>query len=100
MVSIRAAEQLNLVLSNSDATYSRAGISIHVDDSVIERIGKKIRCTYKWYSGRFKQVVTGNDLLSNCAVLQRPNPAVTLKVRSKAEHTSKPELLVQLYDML
>jgi hypothetical protein len=57
----QAAEQLHPVLSKSAATYSRAGISMHLDDSVIERVGKQIRCTYKWYSGRFKQVVTGND---------------------------------------
>ena len=59
----QAAQQLKEVLHKSAATQSRARISIHGDDSVLERVGKQIRCTYTWYSGRFKQVVTGNALL-------------------------------------
>ena len=98
----RAAEQLNLVLSKSDATYSRAGISIHVDDSVIERIGKKIRCTYKWYSGRFKQVVTGNDLLGIVLSFNGQILPLHLMFCSKQgrANTSKPELLVRMLSEL
>ena len=55
----QAAEQLKQVLHKSAATQSRAGISIHADDSVLRRVGKQIRSTYTWYSGRFKKVVTG-----------------------------------------
>ena len=39
----QAVPQLNEVLHKSAATQSRARISIHGDDSVIERVGKQIR---------------------------------------------------------
>lgn len=58
-----AAERLKPILEKSPATISRAGLSISGDDTVIQRIGKKIRSTYQWYSGRAKQVVNGNDLM-------------------------------------
>jgi len=60
MVKI-ASERLKPVLQKSDATKSRAGISLSVDNSVINRFGKMIRCTYNWYSGRWKKVVNGNE---------------------------------------
>jgi hypothetical protein len=90
------------VLSQSAATYSRAGISMHVDDSVIERVGKQIRCTYKWYSGRFKQVVTGNDLLGivlSCNGLILPLHLMFCSKQGRA-NTTKPELLVKLLSEL
>ncbi len=59
----QAAEKLKPVLEKSDATISRAGITIAVDNSVIDRPGKLLRCTWSWYSGRSKKVVNGSDLL-------------------------------------
>jgi hypothetical protein len=58
-----AAERLRPLIEKSSATISRAGVSLSVDNSVIDRFGKMIRCTYSWYSGRWKKVVNGNDLL-------------------------------------
>jgi hypothetical protein len=49
----QAAEQFKPVLSKSAATRSRAGMSLSIDNSVIDRLGKLIRCAYSWYSGRF-----------------------------------------------
>ena len=98
----QAAEQLHRVLSKSAATYSRAGISMHVDDSVIERVGKQIRCTYQWYSGRFKQVVTGNDLLGivlSCNGLILPLHLMFCSKQGRA-NTTKPELLVKMLSEL
>lgn len=94
----QAAEQLKSVLSKSAATYSRAGISMHVDNSVIERVGKKIRSTYKWYSGRFKQVVRGNDLLGVVLSFNGLILPLHLMFCSKQgrANTSKPELLVKM----
>ncbi len=34
-----------------------------MDDSVIDRVGKRLRCTWSWYSGRWKKVVKGQNLL-------------------------------------
>jgi hypothetical protein len=58
-----AAERIRTSIGKSASTISRAGISLSVDNSVIDRFGKMIRCTYSWYSGRWKKVVNGNDLL-------------------------------------
>ena len=59
----QAAENLKEVLEKSPSTISRGGITLSVDNSVIDRFGKMFRCTYSWYSGRWKKVVNGNDLL-------------------------------------
>lgn len=58
----QAAEQLGAVLDKSNATRSRAGLSLSIDNSVIDRLGKFLRCTWSWYSGRCKKVVQGQDL--------------------------------------
>jgi hypothetical protein len=39
-------------ISKSPATLSRLKITISVDDTVIDRLGKVISLTYNWYSGR------------------------------------------------
>lgn len=59
----QAEEELTTVLKKSPATQSRAGLTLSVDNSVIDRVGKLLRCTWSWYSGRWKKVVTGQDLL-------------------------------------
>lgn len=58
-----AAERIRSPIGKSGSTISRAGISLSVDNSVIDRFGKLIRCTYSWLSYRWKKVVNGNDLL-------------------------------------
>ena len=59
----KAAEEMKLVMSKSAATRSRAGMSLSIDNSVIDRFGKLIRCAYSWYSGRYHKVIRGQDLL-------------------------------------
>ena len=59
----QAAEELKPVMSKSAATRSRAGTSLSIDNSVIDRFGKLIRCAYSWYSGRSHKVIRGQDLL-------------------------------------
>lgn len=66
----QAVERLRPILEKSDATRSRAGVSLAVDDSVIDRIGQKLRCVYPWYSGRWKQIVNGQDLLGIVLTIQ------------------------------
>src|SRR4030095_11944415 len=34
-----------------------------IDNSVMDRFGKLIRCAYSWYSGRYHKVIRGQDLL-------------------------------------
>jgi hypothetical protein len=59
----QAVEQLKPVFEKSAATQSRAGMTLSIDNSVIDRLGKFLRCTWSWYSGRFHDVVRGQDLL-------------------------------------
>ncbi len=94
----QAAQQLNEVLQKSGPTQSRARISLHGDDSVIERVGKQIRCTYSWYSGRFKQVMNGNDLLGLVLTINGqilPLHLIFVSKQGRA-NTSKPELLIKM----
>jgi hypothetical protein len=51
-------------LSMSPATLSRARITISVDDTVIDRLGRIIRLTYNWFSGKHKKVVRGQNVIA------------------------------------
>ena len=59
----QASEKLKPAMSKSAATRSRAGVSLSIDNSVMDRFGKLIRCSYNWYSGRHRKVIQGQDLL-------------------------------------
>jgi hypothetical protein len=59
----QAVEHLKPVLHKSPATQSRAGMTLSIDNSVMDRFGKLLRCTWNWYSGRYHKVIRGQDLL-------------------------------------
>jgi len=59
----QGVEHLKPVLNKSAATQSRAGMTLSIDNSVIDRFGKLLRCTWSWFSGRCHGVVRGQDLL-------------------------------------
>jgi len=44
----QAAEKLKPAMHKSAATWSRAGMSLAIDNSVMDRFGKLIRCAYSW----------------------------------------------------
>jgi hypothetical protein len=44
----QAAEQLKPVMSKSAATRSRAGTTLSIDNSVIDRFGNLLRWTWNW----------------------------------------------------
>lgn len=94
----QAEEELKEVASKSAATQSRAGITLSVDNSVIDRMGKLLRCTWSWYSGRWKKVVTGQDLLG--IVLTINGHVVPLYLWFCAKqgrgNTDKPSLLLSM----
>ncbi len=58
----QAGEHLKPVLTNSAATRSRAGAPCSVDNRVMDRFGKRLRCPWSWDSGRCHEVVRGPDL--------------------------------------
>jgi len=59
----QAVEHLKPVLNKSSATQSRAGMTLSIDNSVMDRFGKFLRCTWSWCSGRYHKVIRGQDLL-------------------------------------
>lgn len=98
----QAAEELKPILKKSDATKSRAGISLSVDNSVIDRLGRLLRCTWSWYSGRAKQVVHGQDLLGIVLTLNRlvfPLHLLFVSKQGRA-NTDKPSLLISMFKHL
>jgi hypothetical protein len=59
----QAAEKLKPVMSKRASTRSRAGATLSIDNRVMDRFGKLIRCAYSWYSGRYHKVIRGQDFL-------------------------------------
>ena len=92
----QAVERLKPVLAKSPATLSRAGITLSVDNSVIDRLGRLLRCTWSWYSGRWKKVVNGQDLLGVVLTLGGVVFPLGLWFCSKQgrANTDKPSLLI------
>lgn len=98
----QAVEHLKPVLEKSNATTSRAGMTLSVDNSVIDRLGKLLRCTWSWYSGRWKQVVHGNDLLGIALTINGlvlPLHVLFCAKQGRA-NTDKPSLLLAMLTRL
>jgi hypothetical protein len=98
----KAAEELKPVLSKSAATRSRAGMSLSIDNSVMDRFGKLIRCTYSWYSGRYHNVIRGQDLLGIVLTINKIAFPVHLLFCPKQGryHTKKADLLIFMLKQL
>jgi hypothetical protein len=98
----QAAEQLKPVMSKSAATRSRAGTTLSIDNSVIDRCGKLLRCTWSWYSGRYHKVIRGQDLLG--IVLTIHHIAFPLHVlfcpKQGRYHTTKADVLIFMLTQL
>jgi len=101
MVSM-AAESLKTVIAKSNATRSRACITISVDNSVIDRLGRMLRWTWSWYSGRWKKVLNGNDLLGIVMTINGIAIPLHLLFCSKQGrgNTNKPDLLISMLEVL
>ena len=98
----QAAEELRPLLGKSDATISRAGITVTFDNSVVERLGKLLRCTWSWYSGRCKKVVMGNDLMGIVMTVRGIAFPLHLLFCSKQgrANTDRPDLLISMLKRL
>src|SRR5207245_7114605 len=98
----QAAEKLKPVMSKSAATRSRAGTTLSIDNSVIDRCGKLLRCTWSWYSGRYHKVIRGQDLLG--LVLTIHHIAFPLYLlfcpKQGRYHTTKADLLIFMLPQL
>ena len=73
-----------------------------VDDSVIDRVGKRLRCTWSWYSGRWKKVVNGQNLLGIVLTINGKALPIHLLFCSKqgCKNTDKPSLLLSMLTRL
>ena len=98
----QAAEKLKPVMSQSAATRSRAGTTLAIDHSVIERCGKRLRCTWSWYSGRYHKVIRGQDLLGIvCTIHHIAFPLHVLFCPKQGRyHTTKADLLIFMLTQL
>ncbi len=98
----QAAEKLKPVISKSAATRSRAGTTLSIDNSVMDRFGNLLRCTWSWYSGRYHKVIRGQDLLG--IVLTIHHIALPLHVlfcpKQGRYHTTKADLLIFMLTQL
>lgn len=98
----KAAEELRPVMSKSASTWSRAGMSVSIDNSVMDRFGKLIRCVYSWYSGRYHKVIQGQDLLG--VVLKVHKMALPIHLlfcpKQGRYHTKKADVLIFMLKQL
>jgi Transposase DDE domain len=98
----QAAEKLKPVLSKSAATRSRAGTTLSIDNSVMDRCGNLLRCTWSWYSGRYHQVIRGQDLLGIVFTIHHLALPLHLLFCPKQGryHTTKADLLIFMLTQL
>jgi hypothetical protein len=98
----QAAEEVKPLLAKSASTQSRAGLTLSADNSVIDRLGRLLRCTWSWYSGRWKKVVNGQDLLGIVLTLNGKVLPLSLWFCAKqgSANTDKPTLLITLLTQL
>jgi hypothetical protein len=98
----QAAEKLKPVMSQSAATRSRAGTTLSIDNSVMDRFGKLLRCTWSWYSGRYHKVIRGQDLLGIvCTIHHLALPLHLLFCAKQGRyHTTKADLLIFMLTQL
>ncbi len=98
----QAVEHLKPVVTKSAATLSRAGVTLSVDNSVMDRFGKLWRCTWSWYSGRCHDVVRGQDLLGIVLTINHMALPLHLLFCSKQGryNTNKADLLLFMLSRL
>ena len=98
----QAAEKLKPVMSKSAATRSRAGTTLSIDNSVMDRFGNLLRCTWNWYSGRYHKVIRGQDLLGIvCTIHHIALPLHLLFCPKQGRyHTTKADLLIFMLTQL
>ncbi|MDH3604902.1 MAG: transposase, partial [Candidatus Tectomicrobia bacterium] len=89
-------------MTKSGPTQSRAGMSLSIDNSVMDRFGKLIRCTYNWFSGRHHKVIRGQDLLGIVLTIHRIALPLHLLFCPKQGryHTKKADLLIFMLKQL
>jgi hypothetical protein len=98
----QAKELISEVLAKSPATQSRKRITISVDDTVIDRMGKLISLTYSWFSGRHHDTVRGQNIISiTIKIGERVIPLCIRPVGKQGRgNTSKPDIFREMIHQL
>jgi hypothetical protein len=98
----QAVEHLKPALQKSAATQSRAGLTLSIDNSVMDRFGKLLRCTWNWYSGRYHKVIRGQDLLGVVLTINKMALPLHLLFCSKQGryNTNKADVLIFMLSRL
>ena len=93
-----AAELIREAQDKSPATLSRLRITINVDDTVVGRLGKLIRLTYSWFSGRCKKVIKGQNIIA--ITIKIGDRIIPLNIRPAGKqgrgNTTKPEIFREM----
>lgn len=89
-----AIKEIKPIIQMSAATKSRYRITTEVDDTVVERLGKIVALMYGWYSGRFKKVTKGQNIIAiTMKIGSRVIPlGMRLVAKQGSKNTSKPEI--------
>ena len=93
-----AIKEIKRIEQMSPATRSRYRITLTIDDTVIDRLGRLIKMTYNWYSGRWKKTVKGQNIIGIAITIgDRIIPlGVRLVAKQGRGNTSKPEIFEQM----
>lgn len=94
----QALARLRHYQQRSKATRSRLQATLCVDDSVVKRFGRRLLSyVWRWYSGQFRQVVCGQDLVG--ITLHMHDEVIPLRLvwvsKQGSGPTEKPEVLLK-----
>ena len=95
-----ASRIIKSVINKSPATLSRLKITINVDDTVVNRLGKLISLTYNWFSSKHKDVIHGQNIIA--ITIKIGERIIPLNVRPVSKqgrgNTSKPAIFRDMLD--
>lgn len=85
----------------SDATQSRDGLILAVDDTVIARISTKLGYVWKWWSGQLKRVAEGQNVIALILVIGDIILPLDIRIVSKQGQglKSKPEIYAEMLEV-
>lgn len=89
---------IDSAMTKSPATLSRMRITLCVDDTVIDRMGKLISLTYSWFSGNHHHIVKGQNIIAiTIKIGDRIIPLCIRPVGKQGRgNTSKPDIFREM----
>jgi len=89
-----ASTLIKCAITKSPATLSRLGITLCVDDTVIDRAGKLISLTYSWFSSKRDKPINGQNIIAITIKIGKRIIPLNIRPVSKQGrgNTSKPDI--------